>query len=250
MTDAIETRERRSKANRGFVAIIAVSLLAHVGAIAVVLYKQNRRPTVVDVSNAIPVQLVALGKKRDPKLLPRKVEELPAAAPPDQGVALDTGKTDTPPDPSKVKPKQEKKLSDAAKRLLEGTADRKLDAALDKLPDPSEREGDPDGDIHGTTTDNANAAAGYQRAIIKALQSSYRLPETIPASQRQFLKAQVLLYIERDGTIAKYEFVEKHSNDMFMGALDVLLKSIKLPPPPASEAASYSENGVLVIFRP
>jgi hypothetical protein len=250
MTDARESRDRRLRANRGFVAFIAVSLLAHVGAVGFVLYKQNRRPSVVDVRNAIPVQLVSLGKKRDPKLLPRKVQELPTAAPPDEGVALDTGKTETPVDPSKKRePKQEKKLSDAAKRLLEGS-DRKLEEALDHLPEPEEREGDPDGDIHGTTTDNTNAAAGYQRAIIKALQSNYRLPETIPASQRSFLKAQVLLYIEQDGTIAKYEFVEKHSNDMFMGALDALLKSIKLPPPPASEAKAYSENGVLVIFRP
>lgn len=241
-----QERQRRSRANRGFVIVVVGSLFLHTAAVGAVLYNQHSRPAVVDVRDAIPVQLVALGKKRDPKLLPRKVQEAVAAAPEDKGIALD--KNSEPVDPNK-KPgekKPEKKLSNAAERLLEGR-DSKLEEALDKL---DEREGDPDGDIHGTTTDNTNAAAGYQRAIIKALQTNYRLPETIPSSQRQFLKAQVLLYIENDGTISKYEFAESHPNEMFMGALDALLKSIKLPPPPASEAKSYADNGVLVIFRP
>jgi hypothetical protein len=228
------------------VIIVVSSLFVHTAAVGAVLYNQHRRPAVVDVRDAIPVQLVALGKKRDPNLLPRKVQEQVAAAPEDKGVALDT--KNEPADPSKTPSKKppDKKLSNAAERLLDGR-DSRLEAALDKIED---REGDPDGDIHGTTTDNANAAAGYQRAIIKALQTNYRLPETIPSSQRQFLKAQVLLYIEGDGTISKFEFVEGHPNEMFMGALDLLLKSIKLPPPPASEAGSYRDNGVLVIFRP
>lgn len=249
MTDALQSRERRSRANRGFVAIVILSLGAHAGTMGYVLWKQNRRPAVVDLPNSIPVQLVSLGKKRDPKLLPRKVEEPPPAPVEEQGVALDMKNEQTPPDASK-KPKDkkptEKKLSDAARRMLEGN-NTKLEEALDKLP---EREGDPEGDIHGTTTDNTNAAAGYQKAIIKALQSNYRLPETIPASQRGFLKATVLLYIEHDGSVSKFEFEQKHPNEIFMNALEALLKSIKLPPPPASEAAAYAENGVVVIFRP
>jgi colicin import membrane protein len=248
MSDALASRDRRYRANRGFVGIVVVSLLMHVGIGAYVLWKQNKRPAVADFRDSIPVQLVALGKKRDPKLLPRKVEEPPPAPVEEQGVALDMNKDSTPQDPSKKKEKKptEKKLSDAARRLLEGD-NTKLEQALDKIED---REGDPDGDVHGTTTDNANAAAGYTRAIIKTLQSNYRLPETIPAGQRSFLKAKVLLYIERDGTISKYDFEEKHPNEIFMGALESLLKSIKLPPPPPAQADAYREGGVLVIFRP
>jgi hypothetical protein len=247
MTDARESRQRRSNANRGFVAVIVLSLLIHGSAIAGVLYNQHRRPSVIDVPNAIPVQLVKLGKKRDEKLLPRIQREAPAVVE-EQGIALDT-KNETPPDASKQKTKtktSEKKLSDAARRLLEGN-NSKLEEALEKI---EEAEGDPEGDPNGTTSDNTNAAAGYQRAIIKTLQSNYRLPETIPAGQRAFLKAQVLLFIERDGSIAKFEFVEKHPNDIFMGALEAMLKQVKLPPPPTSEAKAFSENGVLVIFRP
>lgn len=250
MREGLTTSQRRSLANRGFSLIVFGSIFVHSAAIGAVMYSQHRRPQVVELPNAIPVQLVALGKKRDPELLPRKMApDPPPEAPPDEGVALDTGKKDEPAKPKDDEKKSEKKdtkLSAAARRLLEGS-DNRLDSALERL---DEREGDPDGDVQGTTTDRANAAAGYQRAIIKALKTAYRLPETIPASQRQFLKAQVLLFIERDGSISKFEFVESHPNEIFMGALDSLLRAIKLPPPPASEAASLKEAGVLVRFTP
>src|SRR6185436_5909207 len=106
---------------------------------------------------------------------------------------------------------------------------------LDKIDD---REGDADGDVRGTTTDITAAATGYTRQALAALQSAYTLPETIPASQRQFLNAQVLVFVERDGTIARYEFVERHPNEIFMGALESMLRTVKLPPPPPELADS------------
>lgn len=252
MTAVMSTRERRASANRGFMPKVLGSLLVHSAAIGGALYVQSHQARPIELPNAIPVQLVALGKKRSPELLPRKVEEPPPPPPPTQGVALETGKEPEKPnppaekDPPKVKPNPEQKLSDAARRLLDSRESR-LEAALGKI---EEREGDPNGDPYGTTTDASKAATGYAATISRVLQSSYRLPETIPASQRRFLTAQVLLFIERDGTIKRFEFVEKHSNEMFMSALSALLKSLKLPPPPASEAKKLADSGLLVRFRP
>jgi outer membrane biosynthesis protein TonB len=236
---------RRRNANRGFSAVVFLSVLIHSLAIGGALYAQHTTPR-LDVTRAsIPVELVTLGKKRDAKLLPRIVEQPVAEAPPDEGVALETKNT-PPPDKSAKKEKKPKQLSDAAKRLLEGKPD-KLDRAFTKMED---REGDPEGDVNGTTTDPTKAAQGYMRTIISTLKSNYRLPETIPASQRSFLRASVILYVERDGSITHYEFTQRHPNELFMAALESLLKSIKLPPPPAGQAASLQQTGIEVVFKP
>jgi hypothetical protein len=236
----------RRDPNHGFTAVVVLSLAAHAAAIGGVMWFQYRKPRRDFQMNSVPVQLVALGKKRDPKLLPRKVIEVPSVAP-TEGVALDT-KAENKEKPTKTAEKKDQKLSDAAKRLLEGTnPDAKLEEALSKIED---REGDPDGDIRGTTTDASAAAQGYVRKVMQALQSNYRLPETIPPSQRPFLKAEVLLFVESDGAISRFEFVERHPNEIFMGALESMLKSLKLPPPPATEAETLREAGLLVRFKP
>lgn len=238
---------RRASANRGFGWIVGVSVAAHVLAIGSALYAQSVKPAPPPFQTAIPVQLVALGKKRDPKLLPRKVAEAPPP-PAEAGVALETKRdpAEKPRAPKDKRPPAE--MSDRARKLLEsGSASSKLDEALSKL---DEREGDPDGDPRGTTTDASSAATGYTRAVMAAIQSAYSLPETIPASQRQFLNAQVLIFVERDGTIARFEFVERHPNNIFMSALETTLRSVRLPPPPAALAQSFRDAGVLVRFRP
>jgi outer membrane biosynthesis protein TonB len=236
---------RLSNANRGFSGVVMLSLVLHVSIIGGIALAQLSKPH-LDLKNAIPVQLVQLGKRRDPKLLPRKVEEPKAETPPEeQAVAIQDKQ------PDKAAPKPDKKvpkhLSDAAKRLLEGKTDSKLESAVNKIED---REGDPEGDIHGTTTDATNAASGYNKSVMIALQRAYQLPETIPQSQRGFLQAEVALSIDRDGSIAHYEFVKRHPNEIFMAALESLLKTMKLPPPPAALADSVKNPGILVRFRP
>lgn len=240
---AIRGPYRTLSSNRGFAPVVMISLIAHAVAIGYALYLQHRAPRTDIFKNSMPVQLVQLGKRRDPKLLPKKVVDEPPPAPVDEGIALQTGKEDA--TKAAPAPKKEKKLSDAAKRLLEGKGSN-LDQALKKI---EEKEGDPSGDIHGTTTDPNAAATGYQKQVTVSLQSQYRLPETIPASQRRFLKADVVLFIDRDGSIARYEFAERHPNEAFMAALEVLLKSIRLPAPPPALAAEMRDTGMLVKFH-
>lgn len=243
MSDEIQIGARVQSANRGFTLLVVGSLVLHAVLFGVAAYAQASRPTLDVTRSAIPVQLVKLGKKRDPNLLPRKVEPVAAPPPESTGVALDTKNNSDKPSSGKKTPT---KLSDAARRLLEGSSTQ-MDKALSKIED---QEGDPEGSIYGTTTDATNAAAGYDRAITEAMQRSYRLPEAIPANQRQFLKARVALFIDSDGSVKRYEFIEKHPNEIFMGALESLLKSIKLPPPPASRAREVRDTGVEILFRP
>lgn len=240
-------RGAQRRTMRGFTITLVVSFLLHGAGVGAAMYVGRQRPA-PRLDNAIPVQLVKLGKKRDPKLLPRKVQEAQPPPPPDEGIKLDTGDKAKPPEPKEKtkKPPQAKEpeLSDAAKRMLDQS---KIDEALKRIEDP---EGDPSGSEYGTTTDPTNAAAGYQLEIGQVLQANYRLPQAIPASQRQFLRASVVLFIERNGRIARYEFVERHPNTLFMGALEQLLSSITLPPPPKDLASQVKEGGIEVIFRP
>lgn len=248
MREGTRASQRRSSANRGFIPVVVLSLFVHTFAIGAIVYGQSHRPRLDVTRSAIPVQLVALGKRRDPALLPRKVAEEAPPPPETQGVALDLAKSEAEKEKAaqeKPRPTQEPRLSDRAKRLLEAK-ESPLDRALTRL---EEREGDPEGSAFGKTTDG-NAAAGYQREIMVALQQSYKLPETIPPSQRGFLKARVVLFIEPDGRIARFEFIETHPNTNFMSALETLLRTIKLPRPPPSQAAVLKEAGVEVIFRP
>lgn len=233
----------RRAANRGFVWVVGVSLVLHGGIIGGVILAQALKPARPPPTRAIPVELVRLGKKRDPALLPRKVAPDYAPPPAPDAVSLDTGNKSTPNKKDKTAPKQ---MSDAAKRLLEG-ADNRLDKALSKIEEP---EGDPDGDPMGTTTDAANAAQGYAAAILRTLKGNYKLPDTIPAGQRQFLKARVVLYVERDGRIRDFQFIEEHPNKLFMGALETMLKTLQLPAPPKDIEAAMRETGVEVIFKP
>lgn len=239
-----DERPRRRRGNRGFWITAFLSLSIHVGIGAAALYAQPKRQT-LDLNRAIPVQLVRLGKPRDPKLLPRIYE--PPPPPKDDGVALATKDSPKPPPPKDETKKSKDELSDAAKRLLD--SDRRLDEALRRVT-PDDPEGDPSGSEFGTTTDASNAAAGYVAEIGRALQSNYRLPEAIPASQRKFLKARVLLFIEPNGKIREFSFVEAHPNSLFMSALDSLLKTVQLPPPPKTEAKRFQDDGVEVVFRP
>lgn len=229
--------------HKGFMLGLVASTVLHVGIGGAFLYAKTRKPERPAV-NFVPVQLVKLGKKRDPNLLPRMVA--PPPPPKDEGVALDkSADANAKPVDKKPRPKHksDKDLDKALNRL---TQDRKLDEHLK----PEEAEGDPEGSIYGTTTDPTNAAKGYAVKVIEAFHQSYRLPEAIPAAERRFLQADVLLKIDRDGTILEHQFVQAHPNQLFMNALEGLIKTVKLPPPPPVEADNYRENGVLIRFKP
>ncbi|MEQ8276374.1 MAG: TonB C-terminal domain-containing protein [Deltaproteobacteria bacterium] len=239
------TSQRRSNANRGFVVFATLSVLLHGGAIGGVVAYQNLKPKARRPVEAVTVELVRLGKPRDPKLLPRKTA--PALAPKDDGVALDTGNK-TKPEKRRKPQKKSPEMSDAARRMLEGS-DARLDDALSKL-DSEEPEGQEDGDIMGTAARAKNAATKYQAEIARTLKSKYVLPTTIPASQRRFLSAEVVLFIERNGTISRYEIVKAHPNQAFMASVETMLKRTKLPPPPRELADQYLDTGVGVRFKP
>lgn len=231
-------RARRKSVNRGFKWVMISSLVLHFGIFGAVVYAQTHKPA-SRVINSVPVELVRLGKPRDPDLLPRIQRQAPP--PPDDAIALDSGK-------KTQKPKREKKpkMSNAARRMLAGANDDALDNALSKIEAP---EGTADGSVEGTTSDPARAARGYVALAAASLRSAYSLPDILKA-QQQFLSAEILIFIGSAGQILKYEVVKRHSNDLFMSALERLLKSHELPPPPKELVNRFRTEGILVRFKP
>lgn len=271
------TSFRAREANQGIVALFIISLALHAFLIGWATLESRLRPPLDLTIKSLPVELVTLGTPRDEKLLPRKVKPLPpeqgpepqpeAAAEPvaapepiadpepaANAVPIET-KTDkpdqkvpeskTPPPENRSKPRR--KLSNAARRLLRGAPDGRLDDALKKL---EAREGQEKGSPFGTTTDPTRAANEYEADVAGVLKSKYRLPETIPPSQRRFLGAELVLFIDRKGRITRYEFTKRHSNQAFMSALERLLRSVQLPPPPKALARTYASTGLAVRFKP
>ena len=252
-------------AHRGFFGWLFASLVVHGGAVGGVVFAQSLGPARIDVAQSIPVELVQLGKERDPRLLPRIAPPPPPAPPPEpaappppeppppaepppppaDAVSLDTEQAPKKPK-KRTKPKKPQ-LSKAAQRLLNAGPENRLDSALKRL---SEREGSPDGSPNGRSTDSARAAEGYQRAVAAALKEAYVVPAPIPAAQRRFLKATVVLFIDRNGRITKFDFAERHGNKLFMSALEKLLTTLQLPKPPRSLRRQVSNDGVVVIFDP
>ncbi len=236
-------RSRRKTVNVGFKWVMITSLMLHFGIFGAVVYAQNNKP-VIKVINAVPVELVRLGKPRDPDLLPR-IQRI-APPPPDDAISLDTGKK-----PKKRKrdkpPRQKKpKMSAAARRMLAGANDDALDNALSKIEAP---EGTADGVVEGTTSDPARAARGYIALAGASLRRAYSLPDILKA-QQQFLSAEISISISANGKILKYEVVTRHSNELFMSALERLLKSHQLPAPPKELANRFRTEGILVRFKP
>lgn len=237
------TSSRSREANRGFFSLILASVLFHSGAVGAAIYIQGRTPRIDLNLESMPVELVSLGKARDPDLLPRKAPV--AAAPDPDGIALDGIKPKKPRRKPKNRPKPRRKLSAAAKKLLQGR-DEDLDRALSKI----EREGSEDGFEEGTTTNPTEAATAYEAEVASMLRSRYQLPNTIPPSQRRFLEAELVLFIDRKGQITKYEYIKKHNNQAFMNALESLLRSLKLPAPPVLLTREYATKGLAVRFKP
>jgi outer membrane biosynthesis protein TonB len=223
---------------------LSASVFAHAFAIVAVVYVQNARPD-QDVIRSVPVELVRLGKPRDPKLLPR-IQRPPPPPKAEDAVALDSAesppkKPETAPKPT---PKKSLKLSQAAEKFL---AEADLDQAFERIED---REGDARGSVEGTAVRADNIAQGYLAEITQTLKAQYRLPETIPASERHFLTARVVLKIRRDGQILSHEILEIHPNPQFREALVGLLNTITLPPPPESLRKTLGTVGVEVVFKP
>ena len=182
--------------------------------------------------------LVALGKPRDPHLMPRRETPPPGAAPsvPRPVLSQDPVKSA----PAVKRPPTRQELMERAIARAAGHADVKPD---------EERTGQKTGSPEGTAQ-AAEEGDAYFSAVHDAILENYVVPSVISERERLYLSASVLAYIGKDGHILKYEFQKKSGNAFFDQALEIAIQRTKLPPPPPELARSLRDNGIGLNFRP
>jgi outer membrane biosynthesis protein TonB len=188
----------------------------------------------------IIAHLVALGRPRDPKFLPRKESPPPIAA---SKAAVPLPSTAAPAAPRKPEPTRSELMERALAR-----AAGKSEAESREPPDP-ERAGSATGSAAGTAASPEEGDA-YFSAVHDAILEHYVVPSVISERERLYLAASIVAWIGSDGRILRYELQKKSGNAFFDQALERAIQQTKLPAPPPEMARALRDNGVVLNFRP
>lgn len=218
---------------------VALAVLFHALIFAAALLLPRLFDRAPPLRKPIIAKLVALGRPRDPHLLPRKESPLPAASA--------SSKTAPSLKPPPAPPRREPSRRDLMERALARAAGKATPEPREP-PDP-ERAGSAQGSVEGTAA-TAEEGDAYFTAVHDAILENYVVPSVISERERLYLAASVLAYIGPDGRILKHEFQKKSGNSFFDQALDVAIEKTRLPPPPPDLARSLRDSGVVLNFRP
>jgi len=215
---------------------LAIALHAAVVAAAFFLPRLLDRPH--PLRKPVIAHLVALGKPRDPHLLPRKESAAPAAvAPASVPEKSNTSKPASAPQRTLTRQQlMERALAGAAKRTHE------------EKPDP-ERAGEETGSPEGTAA-TAEEGEKYFGQVEDAIHANYVVPSVISERERMYLSATVVIYIGRDGSIVKHVMTKPSGNTFIDQALVLALQRTHLPAPPAELARVVRNDGVEINFKP
>jgi colicin import membrane protein/protein TonB len=197
----------------------------------------------VQLRKPIMARMVALGKPRDPHLMPRKESPPPPAAAP----AVSSAPSLSPKTAPATAPKKEPSRKELMERALARASGRAVTESKE-APDP-ERAGNAKGSPEGTA-ESAEEGDVYFTAVHDAIIENYVVPSVISERERLFLTATVLAYIGPQGQILKHEFQKKSGNNFFDQALELAIQRAKLPAPPPELAKALRDNGVVLNFKP
>lgn len=219
---------------------LGLAVLLHVVVFASALWLPRLFDRARPLRKPIIAHMVALGRPRDPRLLPRK------ESPPPSGAAarpLVAPSTKTAPPAKKPEPSRRELMEKALARAAgQATPESR------EPPDP-ERAGSATGSVEGTAA-SAEEGDAYFSAVHDAILEHYVVPSVISERERLFLSASVVAWIGGDGSILRHEFQTKSGNAFFDQALERAIRQTKLPPPPPDLARSLRDSGVVLNFRP
>ena len=228
--------EARTPLTPGLVLAVALHVVVFGGALILPRFFDRAPP----LRKPIIAKLVALGKPRDPHLLPRKESAPPvaAAAP----VSIPSSKPSSAPAVRKREPTRQELMQRALARAAGKTEPRTEE------PDP-ERAGSSTGSAQGTAA-TAEEGDAYFTAVHDAILENYVVPSVISERERLYLSASVVAFIGPGGQILKHELQKKSGNAFFDQALELAIQRTKLPPPPPEIAKSLRDTGVVLNFKP
>jgi protein TonB len=186
----------------------------------------------------IRATLVRQGTPRDEKLLPRIEELPPPPAPPPAPVAAPTAAIPEPlkPKPPVVKPDERQKLLGAFDQFSKSKRKPETAGAVD---------GDPFGD---SAQAEGERYYGQLRVQVKRF---YDVSSTIPDQERIRLRAEVALFIEPNGQLARVRLAKPSGNDLFDAAvLAAVKRAAPFAPPPVHLRTTLQKYGIVIVFTP
>jgi len=214
--------------------LLAIALHVLVVAAAFFLPRLLDRPHAL--RKPVIAHLVALGKPRDPQLLPRKESEPAAAASAPAKPAAPSKAASGPPRQLSRQEMMERALAGAARRTQ------------DEKPDP-ERAGQETGSPSGTAA-SAEEGEKYFGEVEDRIHANYVVPSVISERERLYLSATVVIYIGRDGSIVKHVMTKPSGNSFIDQALVLAIQRTRLPAPPAELARLVRDEGLEINFKP
>lgn len=232
---------------------VLVSLAAHAALLALAGLGRPR-PALEPGQVPIAARLVRLGEPRPKELLPRREAPpppaaeapAPAPAPPEpapspKAVAVPAEKPAprpaTPPAPARPGPAQKPGKPTGA-RLASVVSELREELQAGRA------DGDPEGDAA-----EAGEGDAYLGLVVRQLRQGYRLPSTISDRERLFLTGTVVLHIEADGRVSRFELTKRSGNPAFDEALERAVRETRLPPPPPQLRDLYRRTGLEVLFK-
>jgi colicin import membrane protein len=246
VTTALRRRDRLWPA-------VTFSAVAHAALLVWVMVRVP--PPTIDLDQKpIVAKLVRLGPKKPPEYLPRKeappppapaqAAPTPVAAPAPAAPAAPIAaiaKADPKPAPPKA---QSPNPGKATGNSLASVLSKVRASAAKEEP----QYGDPDGDPLGDSEEGSEGDR-YLAVVDRELHANYDVPSTISDRERLYLKATVVIYIEPDGRIGRWQFEAPSGNPAFDAALERTLRKTRVPPPPDGAREAYRRNGLQVIFQ-
>jgi TonB family protein len=200
----------------------------------------------------VRTRLVKLGKKRDPKLLPRiapkKEQQQPKPAPapkPKETPPEPPPKTKKEPVPVEAKPPpaevpNAEKILDAFKQ--ENEAPPALDELIKDKIGPLLEEGNEEGSEIGEEI-SGRLQASYNDRLLAKIKSNLAIPATLTDRERIILKTIVFLSIHPNGGLREADISESSGNPSYDNAvLAAVKKSGPFAVPPPSEAGFYKDG--------
>jgi TonB family protein len=230
---------RNSRDKNLFIAIF-VSISAHLLFFLIIFLPFNLSSTTERRERVIVTRLVALGVPRNEKVMPRLTGE--SAAPKKEVVISTEGDEKI----EKSRKVEEKRREDEfSKRLLSSI--NKVKRMVESR-DNSPPVGDPNGSPFGDSTEVQEGDI-YLTEVYNRIKSNYIIPDIINEKERKELRAVVVIYLDSDGRVIKYEFEKKSGNTHFDNALiNAIKRSSPFKPPPKERAKIYRTEGIGINF--
>jgi colicin import membrane protein len=225
---------------------VLLSAAVHAALVAAIVV---RNVAIIDLEQKpIVAKLVRLGPKKPEEYLPRKEEPPPPPAPAAPAAPPVESPSAAAPSPTAKGPAA--KPAPGARSAPGATGTSSLANVLSRVRKQVDdtRWGDPQGDPNGVASEGTEGDR-YLALVTAALQGNYHLPATISEKERLYLKATVVLYLEPDGRIARWQFASRSGNAAFDDALERAIRDTRLPPPPPESRERYRKVGIGVNFH-